>query len=74
MQVFGTDVPLLIDMSSLLKLCGDTEGFPLHEGIMKDTLPNLQFRWYYKQEQCMSGAAFLFYPLCSTWILSPPRF
>lgn len=32
MQAFGTDVPLLIDMSCLLKLCGDTEFFPLYEG------------------------------------------
>lgn len=32
MQAFGTDVPLLIDMSCLLKLCGDTDFFPLYEG------------------------------------------
>lgn len=32
MQGFRTDVPLLIRMNCLLKLCGDIEHFPLYEG------------------------------------------
>lgn len=30
---------------------------------MKDTLPNLQFLYSYKQEKCKSGTAFLFFPI-----------